>query len=482
MKSLLRLAGLMLTLTCVCHAQDKPGAPGDSPDSATNKVFYSADKKYQFTFDTSAAPDLTQWTHKELVPVVQQWYPKIVQLLPSESYEAPTNVTIRLREGMGRTPASASGTRINCNIDWFRTNLKGEAIGSVVHEMVHVVQQYGRARRDNPDATRTPGWLVEGIPDYIRWFLYEPQTKGAEITPRNISRAKYDASYRITGNFLNWITEKYDKDIVLKLNTAAREGKYKEELWKDATGKTLAELGDEWKKGHEERIAVLTLNTLGDAEKKAGWKLLFNGKDFEGWHNFRTNTVRAGWQVKDGILVCADPKNAGDLCTADQFDWFEFQLDYNITPAGNSGIMYHVTDEGHRAWATGPEVQLEDNKEARDPQRCGWLYALYQPPDDPKTGKPLDATKPAGEWNRIRLVIAPDKCEHYVNGVKYFEYVLGSDDFKQRVARSKFGQMPLFAKSNLGRICLQGDHGQISFRNIKIRPITAKADTATASQ
>jgi len=175
--------------------------------------------------------------------------------------------------------------------------------------------------------------------------------------------------------------------------------------------------------------------------------------------------------VKDGILVCADPKNAGDLCTKEKFDWFELDLEYNITPAGNSGIMYHVTEEGRAPWATGPEVQLEDNKEAHDPQRCGWLYAIYQPADDPKTGQPLDATKPAGEWNRIRLVISSEKCEHYVNGVKYFEYVLWSDDFKERVAKTKFAKMPLFAKSNTGYIALQGDHGQISFRNIRIRSL-----------
>jgi hypothetical protein len=457
---------LSLLLSVVVTHANSEGA-----DTPSNKVVFAENGKYQFTIDTSAAPDLTEWTHKELVPVVQEWYPKLVKMLPSEGYEAPTNVTIRFRDNMGRTPASASSGRINCNAEWFRKNLKGEAIGAVVHEMVHVVQSYGRARRDNPDAKRTPGWLVEGIPDYIRWFLYEPQVKGAEITPRNLSRAKYDASYRITGNFLNWVTEKYDKDIVVKLNAAARQGKYSEDLWKDYTGEPLAQLGEEWRKGHEDRITLLTLNSLTDDEKKSGWKLLFNGKNFDGWTNFKTNTIRPGWQVKDGILVCADPHNAGDLCTTEKFDWFEFVLDYNISPAGNSGIMYHVTDEGRAPWATGPEVQLEDNAAARDPQRCGWLYGLYQPPDDPKTGKPLDATKPAGEWNRIRLVISPDKCEHYVNGVKYFEYVLGSDDFKERVAKSKFGRMPLFAKSNTGYIALQGDHGQISFRNIKLRPI-----------
>lgn len=122
--------------------------------------------------------------------------------------------------------------------------------------------------------------------------------------------------------------------------------------------------------------------------------------------------MRPGWVVKDGMLVCADPHNAGDLVTADQFGAFELVLDYNITEGGNSGIIFHVTDEGGAVWATGPEFQLEDNAKAADPQRCGWLYALYQPPVDPKTGKILDTTKPAGEWNHVRLVVTPEKCLH----------------------------------------------------------------------
>lgn len=214
-------------------------------------------------------------------------------------------------------------------------------------------------------------------------------------------------------------------------------------------------------------------NTLTAQEKADGWRLLFDGKDFNGWHNFKREGVRPGWQVKDGELVCADPHDAGDIVTDDQFDWFELQLDYNISEAGNSGIMFHVTDKGGAVWATGPEFQLEDNKEARDPIRCGWLYALYQPPIDPATGKTLDATKPVGEWNHVRLLVTPKKCVHEINGVKYFEYVLHSDDFNERVAKSKFGRMPNFAKSDTGSIALQGDHGQVMFRNIKIRPIKA---------
>ena len=228
------------------------------------------------------------------------------------------------------------------------------------------------------------------------------------------------------------------------------------------------------------------INTLTPQEKAEGWELLFDGKDLNGWHNFipanarkRANfkeptSVRAGWEVKDGVLMCVDPHNAGDIVTEKQFEWFELQLDYNISVAGNSGIMYHVTDQGGAVWATGPEFQLEDNKEAKDPIRCGWLYQLYQPPIDPKTGKTLDATKPVGEWNHVRLLISPEKCEHDINGVKYFDYVLGSEDFNARVAKSKFAKMPHFAKSPSGSIALQGDHGQVTFRNIKIRVINGK--------
>lgn len=229
-----------------------------APATPITRTFDAGEGKYQITIDTTVAPDLTEWAEKELQPVVQEWYPKIVAMLPSEGFTAPARVTITFRDNMGGTPASASGGRINCNVDWFRRNLKGEAIGSVVHELVHVVQQYGRARRGDPNVTRAPGWLVEGIPDYIRWFLYEPQTRGAEITSRNFARARYDASYRVSGNFLNWAVDKYDKDLVVKLNAAARQGRYREDLWQEYTGKTVQELGDEWREAHRLRLGLPT--------------------------------------------------------------------------------------------------------------------------------------------------------------------------------------------------------------------------------
>jgi hypothetical protein len=221
-------------------------------------------------------------------------------------------------------------------------------------------------------------------------------------------------------------------------------------------------------------VAIAEDNVLSSKQQQEGWKLLFDGKSLKGWNNFKSDKVRPGWQVVDGTLVCADPHDAGDLCTAEMYDWFELEFDYKMGEGANSGVIYHITEQGGAVWATGPEVQLEDNAKAADPERCGWLYGLYKPEIDPLTGKPLDATKPAGEWGHIRLVISPEKCEHWINGVKYFDYVLGSEDFKKRVAASKFGKMPNFATSGKGYIALQGDHGNVTFKNIKIKPLAAK--------
>ena len=447
-------------------------APVDAVESTTAApvVVQSTDGYCEITIDTAKAPELREWAEQKLAPTLAGWYPKIVAMLGSNEFSAPKSFSVAIAPGNG--VAATSGGRITANSTWLKGELKGEALGSLIHEVVHVVQQYGG---------RAPGWLVEGIPDYIRFFQYEPQSHGADIVylrGRRNADLNYDKKYRISANFLDYAIGHYDRDqgLLAKINTACREGRYTDELWKDYTGKPLAELNDEWKADVKKQLGTKTestANRLTAAEKAAGWKSLFNGADFTGWHNFKREDVRPGWQVKDGALVCVDPHDAGDLVTTEKFGAFELELDYNISEGGNSGIIYHVTDEGGAVWATGPEFQLEDNAKAADLQRCGWLYGLCQPPDDSKTGKPLDATKPAGEWNHIRLVISPDKCEHIINGVKYFEYVMGSDDFKKRVSASKFSKMPLFAKSDAGYLALQGDHGQVSFRNLKIRSLPA---------
>ena len=187
-------------------------------------------------------------------PALAEWYPKIIEMLPSDGYEAPAKFTVQFKAGRG--VADTAGTHVNAYLGWLRSQTNGQGVGSIVHEAVHVVQQYGRGRRNNPNATRSPGWLVEGLADYIRFYKFEPETHGARISRRGLERAKYDASYRVTANFLNYVTETYDKDIVRKLNAAMREGKYTDEIWKTNTGKTLEDLGAEWKSGLEKQLSA----------------------------------------------------------------------------------------------------------------------------------------------------------------------------------------------------------------------------------
>ena len=203
-------------------------------------------------------------------------------------------------------------------------------------------------------------------------------------------------------------------------------------------------------------------NTLTEAEQQAGWKLLFDGKTTAGWRNFKKSDISSGWKVEDGELVRAE-KGAGNIVTTEPYKAFELSLEYKISPAGNSGLMYHVDEAVASPPMTGPEIQIQDNKLGHDPQKAGWLYQLYPSSED--------ATKPAGEWNQIRVLITPDKCVQWMNGVKYCEYVKGSADWDERVAKSKFAKWPQFGKATSGYICLQ-DHGDVvAFRNIKIRPI-----------
>ena len=206
-------------------------------------------------------------------------------------------------------------------------------------------------------------------------------------------------------------------------------------------------------------------NTLTEQEKKAGFKLLFDGKNpGEHFRSYKKDELSKGWQAKDGALVRA-AGGAGDIVTKDQHEAFELLIDYKIAKGGNSGIMFHVTEQADTPWMTGPEIQIQDNVAGHDPQKSGWLYQLYKPD--------TDATKPAGEWNSMRIVIAPkgQKSAVYMNGQKYYEFEKGSEDWDQKVAKSKFAKMPNFGKPTKGHISLQ-DHGdEVAYRNIKIRAL-----------
>lgn len=230
-----------------------------------------------------------------------------------------------------------------------------------------------------------------------------------------------------------------------------------------------------------EASAEVPANGLTDAEFRGGWKLLFDGKSTEGWRNYRSKTLSDGWKVQEGALTRVN-KGAGDLVTDREYRFFELSLEYRISKAGNSGIMFHVKETEDRPWKTGPEVQIQDNIAGHDRQKAGWLYQLYEPVKPAwairfeeqvglKSPEITDATRPPGEWNHVYLRVSPTQSEVVVNGVSYYYFRLGSRDWNERVAKSKFAKYEQFGKAGTGLICLQ-DHGNpVAFRNIKIREL-----------
>ncbi|TWU42899.1 PQQ-dependent sugar dehydrogenase [Novipirellula artificiosorum] len=211
-------------------------------------------------------------------------------------------------------------------------------------------------------------------------------------------------------------------------------------------------------------------NTLSESEKRSGWELLFDGNSMAGWRNYNSDEVSDGWKVVEGALV-RQSGGAGDLITNEQFDAFELSLQYKISEAGNSGLMFHVVETDGPPWHTGPEVQIQDNVKGHDPQKSGWLYQLFdpQPPRWAKDTTQIDATRPAGEWNELYLRVAPSDCRVCMNGQLYYSFKVGDGRWNDRVAASKFSAFAEFGKAGKGHLCLQ-DHGDpVAFRNIKVR-------------
>jgi hypothetical protein len=219
------------------------------------------------------------------------------------------------------------------------------------------------------------------------------------------------------------------------------------------------------------------LSTAGlpeTAPQKGKWETLFDGKTLSGWHTYLKagQPVSDKWTVDDGAIHLASG-GAGDLVTDKEYGNFELEMEWKIAEGGNSGIIYHVhEDPKYKAtYQTGPEMQVLDNerhpdaKQGRDNNRtAGALYDLQKPVN-------LGAAKPAGEWNKARLVINNGKAEQYLNGKKTAEYPTSGPEWDKMVSESKFKGWEGFGKYDKGHIALQ-DHGnKVWFRNIKIREL-----------
>lgn len=212
-------------------------------------------------------------------------------------------------------------------------------------------------------------------------------------------------------------------------------------------------------------------NTLTAAEKKEGWKMLFNGKDLKGWKTFNGNKI-SGWKVIDNILnnsgIGSD--HGGDIITKKQFKNFELYLEWNISDLSNSGIFIHVQENKvETIYQSGPEYQLSDDegikkkrKRNRD-QFTASCYDMYAAEDA--------ELKPVGEWNTSRIVVNGNNVQHWLNGKKVVEYERWSEDWKERKEKSKWKDEVHYGTAKKGHIGLQDHGGLTKFRNIKIKKL-----------
>ena len=215
-------------------------------------------------------------------------------------------------------------------------------------------------------------------------------------------------------------------------------------------------------------------NDLSEVERKQGWRLLWNSKTSAGWRSASGGQFpMQGWRMENGELIVAG-NTGGDIVTDELFGAFELQLEFKLTPGANSGIMYYVNDVS-RSPAT-LEYQLLDDEKHPDAKKGvdgnRKLASLYD--IQPRSALPtsLGIAPKIGQWQHARIVSRADgKVEHWLNGVKVLEFTRGSEDFRRRVAASKFKAIPKFGEAQRGRILLQ-DHGdEVRFRSLKVRPL-----------
>ncbi|MGJ8642736.1 MAG: 3-keto-disaccharide hydrolase [Luteolibacter sp.] len=198
-----------------------------------------------------------------------------------------------------------------------------------------------------------------------------------------------------------------------------------------------------------------------------GWVNLLENDSLELWQNGSAGSrekhpeVGSQWSVKDGVLkLDQKTEGRGGHIITKQDDYFNFELKFEflISEGGNSGVKYRVNDE-----SIGLEYQVYDDA-GTEKNKVACLYALKGASEDKKVNKP------GAEWNTARIIAVGNSLQHWINGEMVMEIEVGSNEWKQAFAKSKYKDVEAFA-ANPGPIHLQ-DHGSdVMYRNMMLRKI-----------
>jgi hypothetical protein len=251
-------------------------------------------------------------------------------------------------------------------------------------------------------------------------------------------------------------------------------------------------------------LAAAADNQLTPQEKKEGWKLLFDGKTFNGWEDPAKRTPPGdSFVIEEGCLKSVRrPQMTEDLFTAQKYTDFELVFDWKIAPGGNSGVKYRIQDrviladevKGQKfedranaslknrrmdrpakgqEYVIGFEYQVLDNEKNPDARRganhqAGALYDMISPAKD--------ATLPVGQFNHSRLIVKGDHIEHWLNGEKVVDGSLNDPGVANGTA-ARWGETSLVYELLVKhpkrecQISLQNHESEAWFKNIKIRKL-----------
>jgi hypothetical protein len=224
---------------------------------------------------------------------------------------------------------------------------------------------------------------------------------------------------------------------------------HREDVWTSALYQQHILGGIQWALGLEKGSGkpTDTANTISAAEKKDGFKLLFDGKTMNGW-KYRRDDGKRSWSVQNGMLVntLGKDEHGTDILTEEKFRDFTVRFEFQVPPNSNSGFYLRGRHE----------IQVFDDYKSGKPT-AGGNGAIYNL-------KPVSlfASRKPGQWQEAEVTIVGQKITAILNGVKTHDGV--------ECPKGTGGQLDDNVDQP-GPILLQGDHGAVGFRNLRIKAL-----------
>lgn len=240
----LTFACVMLSLginSCNQASDIQPESSIEKTNNPVEEANNSDNASINCEVDTTQAPEITETNKRLVLDLCKEHYPRIKQILVKDDFEPASNILIIFKKNVDI--ADTGSNKISLGVRWFTDNRKNpqEIGGVLVHEMVHVVQSY------SPQSV--PGWLVEGIADYIRYGKIYSDQQGKEPPPMNCREGQHYTTntYGCAAAFLNYILKDKSPEVLIDLNTALRLNEYNDAFFSTniAGGKSLDQLWQE---------------------------------------------------------------------------------------------------------------------------------------------------------------------------------------------------------------------------------------------